>query len=79
MPQSTAAEEFATLRDGRRLCYQCFGPEDGTPLLLVGGLGMQMVAWRETLALAHTAGTSSSRLRTLRVNPRVQTVCGARP
>ena len=39
-------ERFVTVGD-IELCYEAFGPEDGEPLLLVMGLGTQMVAWHE--------------------------------
>ncbi|WP_339950816.1 alpha/beta hydrolase [uncultured Albimonas sp.] len=39
MPQTTA--------NGIRLTYEIHGPEDGEPLLLICGLGMQMIRWPE--------------------------------
>lgn len=41
---SLPAEEFADC-NGVELCYQQFGPQDGEPLLLIMGLGAQMVFW----------------------------------
>ncbi|MCG8651703.1 MAG: alpha/beta hydrolase, partial [Pirellulales bacterium] len=35
--------------NGVELEYQTWGPEDGPPLLLVGGLGVQIPSWSETL------------------------------
>lgn len=35
-----------------RIAYETFGPPDGEPLLLVMGLGMQMLAWPEPFCLA---------------------------
>ncbi len=40
-------EQFCTLPGGLRLCYDLRGPPDGTPLLLIMGLGAQMVLWPE--------------------------------
>ena len=40
------AEQFATVGD-IELCYETFGDPAGEPLLLVMGLGTQMIAWRE--------------------------------
>ena len=37
MPQTTA--------NGIRLTYETYGPETGAPLLLICGLGMQMIRW----------------------------------
>ncbi len=33
--------------NGIEICYETFGPEEGAPLLLVMGLGMQMLGWDE--------------------------------
>lgn len=41
----TPLEQFCTLPDGTRLCYDRRGA--GTPLLLIMGLGAQMVLWPE--------------------------------
>ena len=41
-------ERFATV-DGVELCYETFGDEAGVPLLLVMGLGTQMLGWHEDL------------------------------
>src|SRR3954454_7738353 len=40
------AEEFCQVGDVR-LCYETFGDRSDPALLLVMGLGTQMVAWRE--------------------------------
>jgi pimeloyl-ACP methyl ester carboxylesterase len=37
-------EQFATI-DGVRLCYETFGDESRPALLLVMGLGTQMIGW----------------------------------
>lgn len=41
---STTTETLAET-NGIELCYQQFGPDDGTPLVLIMGLGAQMVFW----------------------------------
>jgi pimeloyl-ACP methyl ester carboxylesterase len=38
-------ERFAEVGDGITLCYEQRGPEDGEPLLLVMGLGTQLIGW----------------------------------
>ncbi|MBN1527485.1 MAG: alpha/beta hydrolase [Thermoleophilaceae bacterium] len=40
-------ERFADVGRGVTLCYETFGNESDPPLLLVMGLGMQMVGWHE--------------------------------
>ena len=35
--------------NGIELCYETFGPEAGRPLLLVMGLGTQMIHWDDEL------------------------------
>src|SRR3954463_8898262 len=49
-----AKEEFATL-DGIRLCYETFGDRSQPALLLVMGLGTQMIGWHADFCsqLAH--------------------------
>ena len=47
MPQTTA--------NGIRLTYETFGPETGAPLLLICGLGMQMIRWPQGFLDALTA------------------------
>jgi pimeloyl-ACP methyl ester carboxylesterase len=39
----------ARVSDEIELAYEDFGPADGTPLLLVAGLGSQMISWHEPL------------------------------
>jgi pimeloyl-ACP methyl ester carboxylesterase len=41
------AEQFADVGRGVTLCYETFGDEDDTPILLVMGLATQMIAWHE--------------------------------
>ncbi len=40
-------EQFAEVGNGITLCYETFGQADDPPLLLIMGLGTQMVAWPE--------------------------------
>ena len=39
------AERFADIGGAIRLCYETFGSEDDPPMLLIMGLGMQMIGW----------------------------------
>ena len=56
---AVSEEQFARVGD-LDLCYQTFGAEDDPPLLMVMGLGAQMVWWDdelcETLADAGLGG-----------------------
>jgi pimeloyl-ACP methyl ester carboxylesterase len=38
-------EQFCDVGRGITLCYETFGPESGPPLLLIMGLGTQMLGW----------------------------------
>jgi pimeloyl-ACP methyl ester carboxylesterase len=38
-------DQFCALPNGDRLCYRSFGDQDATPLILVVGLGMQLIFW----------------------------------
>lgn len=40
-----AADQFADLPNGIRLCYRIDGPADGEPLLLLAGLGLDLTFW----------------------------------
>ena len=49
-PPSGAAdqsESFCDIGGAIRLCYETFGSEDDPPMLLIMGLGMQMLGWPE--------------------------------
>ena len=39
------ADRFGGLPAGLRLCYRTGGPDDGTPVLLVAGLGLDLPSW----------------------------------
>lgn len=43
--QHDPADRFCTLAGGIRLCFRVHGPDDGEPLLLVQGLGNQLIHW----------------------------------
>jgi pimeloyl-ACP methyl ester carboxylesterase len=45
-------ERYADVGSGITLCYEAFGADDAPPLLLVMGLGMQMVGWDERFCQA---------------------------
>ncbi len=44
----SSGERFASAGEVT-LCYETFGPDDGPPLLLVMGLGSQMIFWEDDL------------------------------
>ena len=46
-------------RSGVRLCHETFGDSDHPPLLLIQGLGAQMVGWHPDSALASPTPGSS--------------------
>ncbi|MBV9836876.1 MAG: alpha/beta fold hydrolase [Solirubrobacterales bacterium] len=48
VPVSSSGEHFVRLGQ-IKLCYETFGSEDAPPLLLVMGLGSQMVLWHDEL------------------------------
>lgn len=43
--QADPADRFCTLASGIRLCFRVHGPDEGEPLLLVQGLGNQLIHW----------------------------------
>jgi len=49
-------ERFCDVGRGITLCYETFGEESDPPLLLIQGLGMQMVGWPEELCERLAAG-----------------------
>lgn len=46
---------FVTLPDGLKICYRTHGAPSGTPLLLIAGLGLQLISWPEALIEALVA------------------------
>src|SRR5919202_4648329 len=46
------SEQIAALGDGLELCYEAFGDPAGPALLLVMGLGTQMLAWHDDFCTA---------------------------
>jgi pimeloyl-ACP methyl ester carboxylesterase len=49
-------ERFCDVGRGITLCYETFGEESAPPLLLIQGLGMQMVGWPEEFCERLAAG-----------------------
>ena len=45
-------EQYADIGNGVTLCFERLGPESGRPLLLVMGLGSQMVFWEDDFCAA---------------------------
>jgi cation diffusion facilitator CzcD-associated flavoprotein CzcO/pimeloyl-ACP methyl ester carboxylesterase len=41
----TSGDRFADLPNGVRICYRTEGPEDGPPLVLIAGLGLDLTSW----------------------------------
>ena len=52
MRAARGEERFAEVGDDRDRCYQEMGDPDGEPMLLVMGLGTQMIAWDDGLLRA---------------------------
>ncbi|MCQ1994515.1 alpha/beta fold hydrolase [Arthrobacter sp. zg-Y1171] len=42
---NSAEDRFVTLESGLRLCYRIEGPDDGEPVVLLSGLGLDLAAW----------------------------------
>ena len=42
-------DRFVDLPAGPRICYRIDGPDDGTPLLLVAGLGLDLTSWPQRM------------------------------
>jgi pimeloyl-ACP methyl ester carboxylesterase len=42
-------ERFVDLPAGPRICYRVDGPDDGTPLLLIAGLGLDLTSWPQRM------------------------------
>ncbi|MFE9470695.1 alpha/beta fold hydrolase [Streptomyces griseofuscus] len=47
-------DRFLTTPAGLRLCYRLDGPEDGVPLLLIAGLGLDLTSWPRPMVDAFT-------------------------
>ena len=60
------SEQYADIGGGITLCFEEIGPADGPPLLMVCGIGQQMIAWRDE-RLAELAGRG---LRVIRFDNR---------
>lgn len=43
--RDTSQDRFVDLPAGPRLCYRVEGPDDGVPLLLIAGLGLDLTSW----------------------------------
>ncbi|MDK1361890.1 alpha/beta fold hydrolase [Arthrobacter sp. zg-Y1219] len=43
--RETETDRFATLGTGVRLCYRVNGPDDGEPVVLIAGLGLDLTSW----------------------------------
>jgi pimeloyl-ACP methyl ester carboxylesterase len=56
MTMATHDERFADLPNGTRLCWASHGDEAHPPVLLIAGLGLQLVYWPEALIRALTRG-----------------------
>jgi pimeloyl-ACP methyl ester carboxylesterase len=54
MTMATHDERFADLPNGTRLCWASHGDEAHPPVLLIAGLGLQLVYWPEALIRALT-------------------------
>lgn len=42
---STGTDQFCPTPSGLRLCYRTYGSAAGAPLLLIAGLGLQLISW----------------------------------
>jgi pimeloyl-ACP methyl ester carboxylesterase len=47
--QQATEDHFADLPAGPRICHRVDGPDDGTPLLLVAGLGLDLTSWPQRM------------------------------
>ncbi|MFL1429255.1 MULTISPECIES: alpha/beta fold hydrolase [unclassified Nocardiopsis] len=41
----TGPDRFVDLPEGPRICYRVEGPDDGVPVLLIAGLGLDLTSW----------------------------------
>ena len=54
-PRAAEADRFATLGTGVRMCYRAEGPDDGEPVVLIAGLGLDLTSWPEPFVAGLTA------------------------
>lgn len=47
--RDSLVDSFCQLSSGIRLCYRTYGREEGIPLLLIAGLGLQLTSWSSRL------------------------------
>lgn len=47
-----AQDQFLELPDGLTICYRTYGSPSGRPLLLIAGLGLQLMSWPEPFVQA---------------------------
>jgi pimeloyl-ACP methyl ester carboxylesterase len=51
----SAADQFVDLPAGPRICFRVEGPDDGVPLLLIAGLGIDLTSWPQQMVDGFTA------------------------
>ncbi|MCZ2826869.1 MULTISPECIES: alpha/beta hydrolase [unclassified Modestobacter] len=59
-------DRFVDLPAGPRLCYRTDGPDDGVPLLLIAGLGLDLTSWPQRMV----DGFTGSGFRVVRLDNR---------
>jgi pimeloyl-ACP methyl ester carboxylesterase len=47
--EDASGDRFVDLPAGPRLCYRTEGPDDGVPLLLIAGLGIDLTSWPQQM------------------------------
>ena len=48
-PADPALDRFADLPNGLQLCFRTYGHPDHPPIVLIAGLGLQLVSWPQAL------------------------------
>ena len=48
-PRTEDQDRVAELPTGIRICYRVDGPDDGEPLMLVAGLGLDLTSWPQRM------------------------------
>ncbi|MDN3481216.1 alpha/beta fold hydrolase [Arthrobacter sp. APC 3897] len=66
LPGTQEEDRFVTLGSGVRLCYRLDGPDDGEPVVLVAGLGMDLLSWNA----AFVNGLAAAGYRVIRLDNR---------